>query len=387
MKKKKTNIKIKKSKINIYSNRKAKQKQTISLVITIVAACILAVVGYGVGKPIYNYFSGKNNPPITGDTSDTSSNSTGSSSGSSGSSEPDTSTPVEVEKKSGSYILPIEAVASAETLGSALDEAKKMGFTSVAVTLKDDSGILRYKSEIPQIKNIANINAGELTAAEICDIIKKAGLNPVARVSTLKDYSTPTVLGSYTFESGTRWLDDTAENGGKLWLSPFEQDTVDYFSALADELSGAGFKDIIYYNFMFPPFHGMDKDTWLKHLDLRNQEKRSAALWNIVDKSDESAKKNGCKLWIEITGENLLSEVKGYLDSELAIETEKLKSVSVLVTFKAEGGNAYSDAKSFIEKAKAETNGAELAVLLTGDASAQAQKAFEEAGLAVSLVK
>ena len=59
MKPKKTNIKIKRRKYNLYNKKKSKSRQVLSIVITIAAACVLGVVGYGVGKPIMNYLQNR----------------------------------------------------------------------------------------------------------------------------------------------------------------------------------------------------------------------------------------------------------------------------------------------------------------------------------------
>lgn len=385
MSKKRNKIKIKKSKINLYSKRKNKTKQTISLIVTIFAACILCVVGYGIGKPIYNYFANRDNPPDTSSSDFTSTDE-------SSSSEPTSSVPEpEPPKKSGSYLLPTEAAETIEALNSALAAASEAGYAEAVVTLKDESGALCYKSEIARIKAYPNINAGALSAKQICEAIEKAGLTPVARISTLKDVSTPTVFGSYTHEDGTLWLDNSAANGGKLWLSPFEDSTVDYISELVGELSAAGFKEIICTNVMFPAFHGMDKDTFLVRLDLRNKDKRCEALWNVVDKAKTAAESNGAKLRIEMSGANLVNPEKGSLDSEIGNNPEKLKTVSIVAVYtpSADVSLISEDAKAFAEQIKAVANGAELSVMINGDikgaALAGAQKAFEEAGLPVIL--
>lgn len=394
---KKTNIKIKKSKINIYNKRKNKTKRTVSLVVTIVLACVLGVVGYGVGVPIVNYFNEKkaqtdNNSSSPADSTPSSSesgNSTDATSENSTSTSGETSEPEPVVEETRMYVLPITATASTEALNSALAVAKEAGYNCAAVTLKDDTGILHYKSEIPRIKNEVQINKGTLSAQQICDIIKKAGLTPAARINTLKDHITPNVFGSYTLESGVLWLDNAANAGGKLWLSPFEESTVSYIGELTEELSAAGFKNIVCTNIRYPSFHGMDKDTWLKHLDLRNDAKRLKALWAVVDKANAGAAKNGAKLWVEMSGVNLINPEKSFLDSELAFDTEKLKTLSIIVDYEAgaDVSEVYLDAKTFAENVKAAAGGAELVVMtsgsLKGSALADAERAFAEAGLKV----
>ncbi len=390
MSKKKTNIKIKKSKFNLYNKRKSKTRQAVSLIITIVAACVLCVVGYGVGKPIIKYFNERG----TQSDSESSNSETSSSSGteppnsSVQSSVSETSEPVPAAAKYGMYVLPADASASVEALNSALSAAKETECTTALVTLKDDAGVLRYKSEIPRIKSIASINAGALSAQQICELIKKAGLTPAARISTLKDAAAAPLAGCYTFEDGTRWLDDAADRGGKMWLNPFEKDSGDYIAEVVGELSAAGFKEIVCTNVMYPNFHGIDKDTWLVRFDLRNKEKRCNALWSFMDKVKAKAAENDAKLWVEMSGANLINPDKSCLDSELGYNAERLKTIPIIAEYTAasEISNVYSDAKTFADNIKTASNGAELAVLvkgLNGAALANAEKAFQEAGLTV----
>lgn len=393
MNKKKTKIKIKKSKINIYSKRKSKTRQTLTLVLTIAIACILAVVGYGIGKPIMKYFNDKNNSSETSSdpVSHDSSSGNFSNAEQSGSSVEDSSTatsesPDPELEQSGMYILPVETMASSETLSAAVTAAKEAGYTQIAVTLKDDRGVLYYKSEVERIKYISDINAGSLSAQQICDIVTKAGMTPAARISTFKDSIASNYFGCFTLADGVRWLDKAANNGGKPWLSPFEEEAVDYVSELTAELAAAGFKEIVCTNLMFPPFMGYDKDNWLSHLDLRNSEKRSEALWKAADKVRTAASSNGAKLWIEINGRNLLAESKEDLDAELAIDTEKFAELSVVVSYAPEGelSEIYNDAKTFAENIAAEVNCAEVVIIVDASLAetslSDVKRAFAEAG-------
>ncbi len=391
---KKTNIKIKKSKINIYNKRKNKTKRTVSLLVTIVLACVLGVVGYGVGKPIIKYLSEREPGSNTSDPIDStpsgggSANSGTTSSDIPVSSSDDTSEPEPVEDDTRMYVLPITATASTEALNSALAVAKEAGYNCAAVTLKDDTGVLHYKSEIPRIKDWQIINTGTLSAQLICDTITKAGLTPAARISTIKDRTAPGLFGTFAFPDGGMWLDNAADLGGKPWLSPFEEVSGTYIQEITEELSAAGFKHIICVDTKFPALHVVDYE-YLSHLPLADNEKRCEALWNVIDKAKAGAVKNGAKLWVEMSGRDLAAENKLALDTELANNKEKLKNVSIVVRYSAAADvtAVYSDAKAFSENIKSYVNGAELAVMtdetLKGAALADAEKAFDEAGLTV----
>ncbi len=391
---KKTNIKIKKSKVNIYNKRKNKTKRTVSLIVTIVLACALGVVGYGVGKPIIKYLSERETGSNTSDPVDSTPSGVGSTdSGTTSSAIPvsssdNTSEPEPVEENVRMYVLPISATASTEALNSALAVAKEAGYTCAAVTLKDDTGALHYKSEIARIKDWQMINTGTLSAQQICDIITKAGLTPAARISTLKDRLATGLFGKFAFPDGGMWLDNAADAGGKPWLSPFDEVSGTYIQEITEELSAAGFKHIICVDTKFPALHAVDYD-YLAHLPLADNAKRCEALWNVIDKAKAGASKNGAKLWVEMSGKDLAAEDKTALDTELANDREKLKNAAIVARYSAvaDVSAVYSDAKSFAETVKSAADGAELVVMidetLKGAALADAERAFEEAGLTV----
>ena len=142
MKSKKTNIKIKRHKYNLYNKKKNKTKRVLTAIVTVIAVCGLGVLGYGLGKPIVNYFQNREqytsdpssawSPPSDSDISENSANS----GDPNVSSEEPNSTPVEMTDPK-IYFLPENAAVSSASLNSALAAAKESGCDTVAVTLND----------------------------------------------------------------------------------------------------------------------------------------------------------------------------------------------------------------------------------------------------------
>ncbi len=371
MNNKRTRIKIKKSKVNIYNKRKNKIGQTMTLVVTIALACILAVVGYGIGKPIMKYFADKNNSSDNSGGSSQSipqenSSEISNSSDNSGASS-DISEPVKDNKTPGMYLLPIDAVQSAETLKSALTQAKNLGYSQVAVTLKDDTGALLYQSGIDRIKNKTEINTGALTAQQIYSAIAESGMTAAVRISTLKDRLAPYHFASYTLEDGIIWLDNTAQAGGKPWLNPFESAAADYIGELVGELSAAGFRKIICADVIFPPFAGYDKDTWLKHMDLRNEQNRSEALWSVLDSAAAAAAENDAAVWVEIQGGSLFDDDRLSTTAEISYNAEKFSQLPLVVVYTPDStaSDIPADALAFAEKLNAKVS-AEIVIMING---------------------
>ena len=279
------------------------------------------------------------------------------------------------------YVLPEDAAKSSASLSGALAAAKESGFGVAVVTLKNDDGMLYYKSEIPTAKDNEFID-GALTAEQICDYITKAGMIPAARISTLKDNKAPWIAGGYRIVSGGGWLDDYPDRGGKQWLSPFSADAVSYIGGICEELSGAGFKHIICKNTMYPVFHGVDITNYLNNLPLSDKTKRVEALWKAVDAAKAGAEKNGAQLWLEVDGKNVTADETSGTDAELCADKAKLANVNVIADYSAGGENAYQAALDFANKLK-QSGGKNIAVLAKSGLSADAQKAFGEAGVEV----
>lgn len=408
MKQKKTKIKIKRSKVNLYNKKKSKTRRTLSIVITIAAACILGVVGYGIGKPVMDYLNNRNLPisdssdPWNSDNSDdsgntgnsddsqSSDNSSGSenTSGEQSSSDTQTSTPsVPVSSDTRMYVLPADAAVSSASLNSALAAAKESGCGVAVVTLKVNSGDLLYKSDIPVVKD-SEIIKGSLSAAQICGIITSAGLTPAARISTLMDSEYPKFAGGYMIVGGGAWLDDYPDHGGKRWLSPFDKAALDYIGKMCGELSEAGFKHIICADTMYPTFHKVDLTTHLSDLPLSSSSKRTEALRGVVTSAKTEAEKNGCSVWLEFSESGLLAEDKTGTDAEILLDMSGLSDVGLIAKYSVSAENAYQNAKDFAAALKSGASGADNTAVLIGagiseSARAEAQKAFTEAGVAV----
>ena len=338
---KKTNIKIKRSKFNLYNKKKSKAKRALRVVITVLAVCALGVLGYGLGKPLIKYLQDRNSGKP--DTSALLSSMIGDVSGSGAVSEGagstgETSDPAPVQQMNDKiYYLPENAALSETALSSALSAAKSSGCSVVAVTLKNADGNMLYKTSIAEIKDSEEVVTGTLTASQIASMISKEGFTPAARINTLMDKTGGGIVkGNYRIvddQGGGTWHDDRVEKGGKAWLSPFKSESISYIGNITSELSAAGFKRIICLNTRFPAFHTIDISTYLKDLPLTDNSKRLSALWNVVSSAKSGAEKNGAEIWLEISGTSLIAENQANTDAELIADKSRLGNVKIIVNY------------------------------------------------------
>lgn len=351
---KKTNIKIKHSKFNLYNKKKSKARRALKIIITVVIVCGLGVLGYGLGKPLIKYLQDRNSSQPESEASALLSSiinsentlSTVGSASSAGSSDGNTSKPEQLPQAAQKiYYLPDNAAASEANLNAALAEAKKTGCSVVAVTLKDTSGYLLYKSTLASVKD-TEIAAGTLSASQIAAAISKEGFTPAARINTLMDKTAPANMeGGFKFaesQGGYSWHDNKPESGGKMWLSPFSDKTTKYIGDISEEISKSGFKHVICVNTRFPGFHTVDVSTYLTHLPLNDSAKRSEALWNVVNAAKSGAEKNGADVIIELSASAVMATNRSCSDAELISDKEKLKTVSIIVNYDITKNSAVS---------------------------------------------
>lgn len=341
---KKTNIKIKHSKFNLYNKKKSKARRALRIFVTVIVVCGLGVLGYGLGKPLLKYIQEKGKNPASSNTSAILSgimNSVGENSAGGSSmgiiSSAETSEPAPVPLVSENvWYLDDNAALSEANLTAALAAAKNSGCSVVAVTVKDTAGSMLYKTNIDKIKD-TDVVSGTLTAEQIAAQITKEGFTPAARINTLMDkLAHPYNDGGYRIvetQGGGSWHDNRPENGGKYWLSPFNSNAIKYIGDISDELTKAGFKHVICANTRFPAFHTVDISTYLTQLPLKDTSKRVEALWNVVNSAKTNAEKNGGDIILEISASCILAESKSCLDAELTLDREKLKTVPIIINY------------------------------------------------------
>lgn len=390
---KKKNIKIKHRKYSLYQRKTSKGRKVLTVLLMILLIAALCVIGYGLGKPLVDYFSGKNNesepssawtPPSSAATSEQTSDNTSDSGTAEQSSEEQ-----QPAGASSAFILPESAVLSSDSLNSALAAAKNGGYTDITVTMKDDTGNFLYKTTVQGVAETQI--TGTLTAKQIAEIITKAGFNPHARISTLLDQTTQSYDGEnicYMIADGGIWHDFYVDQGGKSWLSPFEAGTAKYLAAVTAELANAGFGSIILANTVYPAFNPQDYTNFLRQLSIADDSARLKALWSVVSACSAAAKSGGRELLLEMSDADLFAAEKGLTSAELAGDKEKLKTVSLLVDFTPGENAGYAETKAFIGRMTAMYSGQSFSARLktsgfSEQALAEVRRAFDDSGITV----
>lgn len=225
------------------------------------------------------------------------------------------------------YYLDAEALSTQQTLRTALASVP-MGITHVIVPLKTAGGNLHYATTIADASTSRTVVAATGLSV-IYETISEQGYTPVAAINAFEDPIYPEVYADAAYRiAGTqeRWLDDTPENGGKPWLSPFSDLAIDYLASLTAEAAQAGFPVILCEGLTFPQFSEED----LTLLDPRaGSADRGTALVNAANAMQEAA--GDAVFLAAVDGEALRSG-----DADLFSAGKPLLADAVLVTLTEE---------------------------------------------------
>jgi hypothetical protein len=213
--------------------------------------------------------------------------------------------------------IPASMMSSEDALKEALSQARSDGYTAAVVPLKEKGGAIYYNTASEMARLGENAVRSDLSAARIRELVAAAGLKPVASLNLLEDHNIygEYKKGSYKFDASTMtWYDNNSANGGKPWLSPFDEDTQAYVAFLADEVSEAGFDAIVFEGIVFPPFRGTD----LNHIgETVKNENRYLALMNIAKTVSDAAAANGVASIIRVSAEEIVGGVAELFRAEL----------------------------------------------------------------------
>jgi hypothetical protein len=262
--------------------------------------------------------------------------------------------PAETKTLTG-YTLPVTALVSKDTLKGFITDAQNSGFTAAIVPLKLAGGEVTYKTEAEMAVS-AGVVTGTMTAKEIADTISDAGLIPIGIINLLEDNTAFTnYRGVYKFASdNARWYDNNPSNGGKPWISPFDNDAKDYLKTLSEEVSAAGFKDIIFDGLVFPPYRNSDLGYIGSSVSSPDRYKALISLWDSVS---AIARDNGATPMLMVSAESAAGKTAEVLHPELLgdIDTVIKYDAAAFPTTIVVGGNetiltdmTFSDRFAFI---------------------------------------
>lgn len=178
------------------------------------------------------------------------------------------------------FYIKVSALTDQGNLDSVLGQAADAGFNAVVFDLKDEKGVLHYKSatQLADKSKAASDNAVALDDLKAINRrIKDKGFIAIPRIYAFRDPLSPFNLPSAKIKldeyPSYTWLDNSKEKGGKPWLNPYAPDAHRYIIGLAEELADSGFSAVIIDGVQFPnqtsrAFYGDSELTSLSHIEV-----------------------------------------------------------------------------------------------------------------------
>ena len=174
----------------------------------------------------------------------------------------------------------------------------------IMVPLKTAGGNIHYNT-INNKAQLAGAVKANLNLNDICNSIRTAGYKPVAYISVLNDNIYPQTYpeSSYkTVDDGSRWIDNSIENGGKPWISPYTDECKMYISGIVNEISDAGFESIVCSDLIFPEFRQGDLE--LLDASLTDSE-RYLVLTSLMNTIYSDAMAKECSAILEVSAADI----------------------------------------------------------------------------------
>lgn len=321
----------------MFKQKRKKGNSVLGIIFMVIILAALVFVGYSVGKPIVEFFSGERSSPTattteasTSDATETESTTTAATSETT---EATTSAPEPaVATNSNIYYISYRSdIADYESyVYSAVDYAASNGYSEVCVELIAEGGTVTYSSaNTTATESGAVISGGISDLSDLVSTITDSGLTAYARISTLSDNIASTydkTLAYMISGTDTRWYDDNTANGGKPWISPYSSSANEYITDLVSEISDAGFAGLIAGEIEFPPFRNSDIRNYFAGTDVASSTRYETLISfaETVYNSFGSAK----EFYIEVNAEDIISG-----DAEILTDPDSLCTSVIYVNF------------------------------------------------------
>lgn len=322
----------------LFKKKSTPAKKAIRVLMTLVLVAVLIFLGYSIGKPIVEFFEGREAnvnssddpvselPDVSQDVSDTQPTSAPDEV----TTQPSVVTEPEAVKNGILYVSFDPEFDLTEQLDSAIKTALSEGYKGLCLDLVAEGGRVMFGTANEVAVKSEAVISSPIDLSYCVRAISEAELLPYARISALSDHIASWFDRSlcYLFEDGSsKWLDNSIANGGKPWISPFSDNAKEYVSSFVTEISDAGFAGIIAGEFEFPPFRTKDLGYIGKTVQDPNRYEALAGFSNVLGDALGSAKFYA----VEVNAEDILSG-----ECELLTDPELLNSKTVYIKYDSE---------------------------------------------------
>src|SRR5918992_1445649 len=135
-----------------------------------------------------------------------------------------------------------------------IDVAKRTEVNALVIDVKDDRGLVLYRSRVPLAREIGADTIAPMRASRmraVLDTMRAHGIYPIARIVVVKDPLLARARSQWAIKrksDGQPWLD----KAGNPWLDPHQRGPWQYAVDLACEAIDLGFSEVQYDYVRFP---------------------------------------------------------------------------------------------------------------------------------------
>ncbi len=143
-----------------------------------------------------------------------------------------------------------------ESVDAFINLATTQGDKAFMVELKTADGLVWYNSSLEKVANYNALAPEQIDLKAVAEKFKQNGLSLVVKLHTFADTTAPSLERDNTFKykgnGEYKWLDNSADNGGKAWLNPYKPEAVEYNLDIVKEVINCGVEHIIIDSVIFP---------------------------------------------------------------------------------------------------------------------------------------
>lgn len=192
-------------------------------------------------------------------------------------------------------IIDVSTIQSDTLLKQFIEDAKALNVNKILFNAKNSDGVLLYSS-----KNVTAISSSAIGAnidiLKLSNTLKENKMELVVSVSAFKDHKVPLkfIESSVKYKNTKyRWLDNSAEKGGKPWLDPSSVFSQKYITEIIDELYSLGVNNIIVNDFCYPyNVKGLDLATFVSGNDPLSKKNTLATFMEQLQQNAKTKNKN-----------------------------------------------------------------------------------------------
>lgn len=183
-----------------------------------------------------------------------------------------------------------------------VDLAKRTEVNALVIDVKDDRGLLLYRSDVPLVSEIGADTVQPMSdrrLAALLDTLRRHDIYPIARIVVVKD----PLLAEHRDEWAIRRRDDPSrpwtDRKGKPWLDPHQPEVWTYAIDLAREAVRLGFAEVQLDYVRFPDEPRMAAETTYP---LANGRIRAQVIREMLGMTRDSLRDLGVPITADVFG-------------------------------------------------------------------------------------